>query len=143
MDRIFYIGFCLEEGMTKRMKDYKHGMLEAWEIAKRIFLSKEKGGFGSEELEQIFGTTKPEIIVSRYTPQQVKEKIGIWEAAMEEIQVGDVVKVMFPVPRTGVVIAKADEYVVWFNENLVADYRKDRIRKTGQTINIQGTLGQF
>ena len=62
---------------------------------------------------------------------------------MEEIQVGDVVKVMFPVPRTGVVIAKADEYVVWFNENLVADYRKDRIRKTGQTINIQGTLGQF
>lgn len=62
---------------------------------------------------------------------------------MEEIQVGDIVKVTFPVPRTGVVIAKADNYVVWFNENLVVDYRKDRMKKTGQSINIQGTLKRF
>lgn len=125
------------------MKDYKYGMAKAWEIAKRISLSKENGGFGAEELKEIFGATKPEIILSKYTPQQAKEKIEAWEEAMEEIQVGDVVKVTFPVPRTGVVIAKSDDYVVWFNENLVVDYRKNRIRKTGQTINIQGTLKQF
>ncbi|MCX4269565.1 MAG: hypothetical protein OSJ62_13025 [Lachnospiraceae bacterium] len=125
------------------MRDYKYGMAEAWEIAKRIFLSKENGGFGSEQLKEIFGTAKPEILFEKYTPQQAKEKIAQWEEAMEEIQVGDVVKVTFPVPRTGVVIAKADDYVVWFNENLVVDYRRNRIRKTGQTINIQNTLKRF
>ncbi len=129
--------------MAESMKDYKYGMAEAWEMAKRIFLSKENGGFGAERLTEIFGTAKPEAIFGKYTPQQAKEKIRIWEDTMEEIQVGDIVKVTFPVPRTGVVIAKADNYVVWFNENLVVDYRKDRMKKTGQSINIQGTLKRF
>lgn len=129
--------------MAGTMKDYKYGMAEAWEMAKRIFLSKENGGFGAAELNEIFGTTKIEEIFGKYTPQQAREKIKAWEEAIEEIQVGDVVKVTFPVPRTGVVIAKSDEYVVWFNENLVVDYRKNRIRKTGQNINIQSTLKQF
>lgn len=125
------------------MKDYKYGMVEAWEMAKRIFLPKEDGGFGAEQLKEIFGTAKPENIFGKYTPQQAKEKIELWETTLEEIQVGDVVKVNFPIPRTGVVIAKADNYVVWFNENLVVDYQKNRIHKTGQTINIQGTLKRF
>lgn len=125
------------------MKDYKYGMSEAWEIAKKISLTKEKGGFGEKELEEIFGTAKSDAIFERLTPQQAKEKISAWEEAKEEIKVGDIVKVTFPVPRTGVVIAKADDYVVWFSENLVADYQKNRIRKTGQTINIQNTLGRI
>jgi len=125
------------------MRDYKSGMSEAWEIAKKLVFSKEEGGFDLEEIKEIFGTEKPAAVFERYTSMQAKEKIEAWEEAKEEIKVGDVVKVTFPVPRTGVVIAKADDYVVWFNENLVADYRKDRIKKTGQTVNIKTALGRL
>jgi len=125
------------------MKDYKSGMTDAWEIAKKISLTKEKGGFGEKELEEIFGTVKSDAVFERFSPQQAKDRIHAWEEAKEEIKVGDVVKVTFPVPRIGVVIAKADDYVVWFSENLVADYQKSRIRKTGQTINIQNSLGRL
>lgn len=119
------------------MKGYKFGMTRAWEMAKRISLNEQNGGFSNEELIEIFGTADVENIFQGFRANQAYTKIRAWEKKKEEIKIGDIVKVTFPVPRTGIVIAKAEEYIVWFNENLVAGYKESRMKRTGKNVDIQ------
>ena len=58
---------------------------EAWEIAKKILLYPDHGGFNATELEEIFGRTEH---LWELTPQEAKAKIEAWEAE-KEIKVGD------------------------------------------------------
>lgn len=73
-------------------KSYQEGMDNAWETAKRLFLSKYdiENALSDNELEEIFGT-RDLAEVARKPLQTIMEKIFEWEES-KVIHVGDVVE---------------------------------------------------
>lgn len=59
---------------------YKHGLEEAWELAKQIYLYPKDGGFSAKELENIFGTASWTYLLKELTAQEAIEKIKEYEA---------------------------------------------------------------
>lgn len=126
---------------------------EAWEIAKRLFLSKCDGienAFSDKELEDIFGTRDLAEIVNNNTPNQIKAKIEVWEAE-KGIKVGDEV-----VPKSDpynneckfIVTMKDDEDGVIsgfsaFDGDIFSGRDINRYQKTGRHIDIEGLLKQI
>ena len=117
---------------------------ESWEIAKKILLYPEHGGYNSSELEEIFGRTEH---LWEMTPQQAKSKIEAWEAE-KEIKVGDVIFVTYNQSINGVVtnIYGKDEKKLYVlrddGSSGVLAYTKS-IKKTGRHIDIEGLLKQI
>lgn len=69
---------------------YNKGLNDAWELAKKIVKSPNKGGYKANELAEIFGISdKP--VLDAYTPQEALAKVKEYEER-NEIKVGDVVK---------------------------------------------------
>ena len=65
------------------------GQEEAWELARKISLLEEDGGYSSNELNEIFGINYlNEIFSLTYT--EATTKVAKWERKKEEICVGDV-----------------------------------------------------
>ena len=120
---------------------------EAWEIAKKILLYPDHGGFNATELEEIFGRTEH---LLELTPQEAKAKIEAWEA-VKEIKVGDEV-----VPKSDpnnneykfVVTIKDDEdgtisgFSV-FGGDVFYGRDIERYQKTGRHIDIKGIMNQI
>lgn len=73
-------------------KSYQEGMNNAWETAKRLFLSKHdiENALSDSELEKIFGTRDLAEVASKPL-QTIMEKIFEWEES-KIIHVGDVVE---------------------------------------------------
>lgn len=69
---------------------YNKGLNDAWELAKKIVESPNKGGYKADELAEIFGISdKP--VLDAYTPQEALAKVKEYEGR-DEIRVGDVVR---------------------------------------------------
>lgn len=64
------------------------GQHEAWELVQKVYLLPESGGYNSNELLEIFGTSSTSEIL-RYTYAEVAAKVAEWER-QKEICVGDV-----------------------------------------------------
>lgn len=113
---------------------------EAWEIAKKILLYPNQGGYNSGELEEIFGRTEH---LWEFTPHEAKAKIEAWEAE-KEIKVGDEVDIC---GDKGIVTSfgtDGDSIHVLYLDGIVNSYRKDKdIKKTGRRIDINGLLKQI
>lgn len=105
---------------------------EAWEIAKKILLYPEYGGYNSLELEEIFGRTEH---LWEMTPQQAKSKIEAWE---EKIEIGDFVEFedkIFCVTRI-----LGDYYCGIDKNGSVYSTKKKCLKKTGRRIDIESLL---
>lgn len=67
------------------------GQNEAWKLAQKVYLLPESGGYGSNELIKIFGTSSIGEIL-RYTYTEAAAKVKEWEKAKEEIKRGDIIR---------------------------------------------------
>jgi hypothetical protein len=70
---------------------YNKGLNDAWELAKKIVISEEDGGYSLEELRNIFGYGDFESILKVFTLQEAHAKVKAYEER-NEIQKGDVVR---------------------------------------------------
>lgn len=67
------------------MKTYEDGLNEAWEAARKIACTTEKGGYTLTALEQIFNTRSLSDIIDTYTASEAIDAMENYE----EIKVGD------------------------------------------------------
>lgn len=74
-----------------KKESYEKGLQDAWELARKIFSSEEKGGYSAEELDEIFGFSYLAQILWEYTPQEAIAKIESYEQE-QEIKMGDEVE---------------------------------------------------
>jgi hypothetical protein len=70
---------------------YNKGLNDAWELAKKIALPTDKGGYTASELENIFGKYTHVATLDTLTPQEALAKVNEYEER-NKIKVGDVVK---------------------------------------------------
>lgn len=63
---------------------YSEGMNDAWELARKITIEFELGGFGAMELCDIFGTSDIDMILTDFTPQEALLKLEAYEKNLAE-----------------------------------------------------------
>jgi hypothetical protein len=74
-------------------KTYGHGANDAWELAKRLFISSDFGGFTGDEVLDIFGTMDPCEVATSHSGIGVLEHYREYkEKKKNEINVGDEVR---------------------------------------------------
>lgn len=120
---------------------------EAWEIAKKILLYPNQGGYNSGELEEIFGRTEH---LWELTPQQAKTKIEAWEAE-KGIEVGDEVALKDNPYKddSKFFVTKLDKKenrisgVSGFDGGVFWGRNIMKYQKTGRHIDIDGLLKQI
>ena len=72
---------------------YKCGMCDAWEVARKIMLNPNKGGFTGKELQEIFGFNNSHTILSNLSVAEVLEKISDYNKKKEKMFcAGDVIQ---------------------------------------------------
>ena len=134
----------------ERMKALNEGRNEVWELAKKIAVEPEIGGYDGMQLHDIFGFSDMDGVFTSYSPQEALAKLEAYEKEQNEIKVGDVVEST----TTG------KEFLIITEENDDSDYEFgvidlegmiiDRIcndtryfKKTGKHIDIQSLLEQI
>lgn len=73
-------------------EEYNKGAQEAWDLAKKICLYPEDGGYGKEILIEIFRSSSAVNIMRNLTPQQAIHLIEVYKKKKQKIEVGDIVK---------------------------------------------------
>lgn len=63
---------------------------EAWEIARKITVTTDFGGYNGYEFQEIFDTAASRCVMKNFTFTEAKEKIEAWKKSKEEIIIGDV-----------------------------------------------------
>lgn len=78
----------LKHGQELRAKEAECaeacGMKRAWDAARKVILSPDKGGLSSTNIHQIFDTSDYLNIFNDYSASEVIEKIGAWEKKQKE-----------------------------------------------------------
>ena len=108
----------------------------AWEIAKKI------SRLTDEERTKIFGYPDIGYIIRNNTPDVVNFKMMQYEKKLEgeKINVGDIVRCDYL--SEGVVtniicnIERNEEYNILFDDGVSETYTRDKLQKTGRTIDI-------
>lgn len=79
-------------------EDYNRGLNDAWELARKIVDTSDRGGYTIGVLNDIFGTASLDYIASRFTVQEALAKVEEYEKKKAEEAArpvkGDVVKVV-------------------------------------------------
>ena len=116
------------------------GAEEAWELARKIYLSEEEGGYDGAELFEIFDEVGLSDIY-RLSYPEATAKVAEWERAKEEIKVGDVVS---HEEKYGVVISEGTICFRGFTDDGTPfEWYKERCTKTGRHIDIDRFLNQI
>lgn len=135
-----YLDRNVFENNAEEPKTYTQGLADAWELARKIVLDKDRGGFSCSELESIFDTVYPSDILEKLSYEEVLAKIEAYEKE-REIKVGDVVKVdELACVVTAVYKDSAD---VLFKDGTCENSSKIYIEKTGKHIDIEPLLRQI
>lgn len=71
---------------------YNKGLNDAWELAKKIVINSDDGGYTAKELGEMFRTILPSEVFADFTPQEALAKVKAYEDECNKITVGDVVK---------------------------------------------------
>ena len=119
-------------------ESYNKGLNDAWELAKKIAVLEDDGGYSCEELENIFGHVATASVLKVFTPQEALAKVKAYEDERNEIKVGDVVKA-----RGGwieSIVTKVDGYIIYrlFRDGSCSfhtDFKEDFV-KTGHFDSI-------
>ena len=116
------------------------GQEEAWELAQKVYLLPESGGYNSNELIEIFGTASTSEIFS-LTHTEAAAKVAEWKRKKEEICVGDVVECE---GSYGVVVGAGEVYVKGFTSDWTPfQWMKQSCTKTGRHIDVDAWLAQI
>lgn len=145
-----------KEKEAARDEGYKAGLEEAWEIARKITLYHEDGGYSCDELKDICGDDDPYKAYKNMSIHEVKEKIAAYEAEQAKPKLGDVVTLKClefysDYDTTGIYISESAQY---FNLLIKTDaFGADTIRigknivesieKTGKHFDIQSMLDEL
>ena len=120
--------------------DRAEGQQEAWELAQKVYLLPESGGYNSNELIEIFGTASTSEIFS-LTYTEAAAKVAEWKKAKEEICVGDVVECE---QHYGVVVGVGECYIKGFTSDWIPfQWMKRSCTKTGKHIDVDAWLKQI
>lgn len=122
-------------------KTYDQGLQDAWNLARKIFGSVNKGGYSDEQLEEAFGCsylTMTQILYD-FTPQ---EALAMIEAYEQEIKVGDIVTTINGMCEYVVTHVQKPNtlHVINSRNGYVQQMRIDVAKKTGKHIDIQQIL---
>lgn len=120
------------------------GQEEAWELAQKIVLDEEDGGYSANELGKIFDHQYLRNVFN-LTYSEVVAKVEAWEKAKEEIKVGDVIR-----SKTNDIEMCVLGYVnpSWINGvdkygNLYFGRSVEDYKKTGKHIDVVNMLSQI
>ena len=131
-----------------RIKEFNNGRLagrkEAWELAKKIYLSEEEGGYDGAELFEIFNAASLSDIY-RLTYPEAAAKVTEWEKGRDEIKAGDVVENN---------VLRGERFIVTFTNGksmsgvtqsglVVINEKPKEWHKTGRHIDIDSFLKQI
>ena len=126
---------------------YNEGAENAWELAQRIVLEPDEGGFSARELKEIFGYSDCLAPFEKFSYTAAAEKVEAWEKEKSEIRVGDVCR------RNGdgkflVVTRFRDDGVGYMYCNgavheVSTEWFKNNFTKTGRHIDIEAVLAQI
>lgn len=109
---------------------YNKGLNDAWELAKKIVKSPNKGGYKANELAEIFGISdKP--VLDAYTPQEALAKVKEYEGR-DEIRVGDVVKLSYSYIESIVTRVSGDIIYQLFSDGSCDSIGKEDLVRTGK-----------
>jgi len=72
-------------------ESYNKGLNDAWELARKIVLPMDKGGYTADELRNIFSKNTYMAAMSDFTPQEALAKVKEYEER-NKFSVGDVIK---------------------------------------------------
>ncbi len=121
-------------GKVATKKTYEDGMVEAWELARRIAWDPDR--------VRVFGTFDLEHIFKDHTWQEAAEKIKTYEDA-QKICVGDVVKITTGTFEGVVTKVKEEGCYVIFGDGSSRNFGKDCLIKTGRKINVDRLLAEI
>lgn len=113
------------------MKTYEDGLNEAWEAARKISCTTEKGGYTWTVLEQIFNTRSLSDIIDTYTASEAIDAIENYK----EIKVGDEIeRINGNHDRKYIVtkIIESDYINIMFDDGGVGYANPIHYRKTGR-----------
>ena len=125
------------------MSERKEYMNLAWEIATKL------SAIRDEERNEIFGYCDVGRIIRNNTPDVVNFKMIQYEKKLgeEKISVGDIVQCDYL--SQGVVtdiicdVEKSEEYNVLFTDGVSESYTREKLRKTGKTVDILKVLREL
>lgn len=122
---------------------YNEGAENAWELAQRIVLEPDEGGFSARELKEIFGYSDCLAPFEKFSYTAATEKVEAWEKEKSEIRVGDVVKLICN-GRCGVVTKFTENFYYGFtSDSTPFQWLKIDCTKTGRHIDIEAVLAQI
>lgn len=137
-----------EKEMQDRLdEEYKHGMNDAWEIARMVI------NMEDEEFDNIFDKNlSARYVITNSNPFLVKEKVSAYHKAQEDesnkIQVGDVVQHTADETRAAILGNDSNvglDYKKWmvFTENgCVESWFEDDFSKTGESVDVCSALSK-
>lgn len=125
------------------MSERKEYMNLAWEIATKLSV------ISDETRNEIFGYSDVGRIIRNNTPDAVNFKMIQYEKKLgeEKINVGDIVQCDYL--SQGVVtsiicdVKKSEEYNVLFTDGVSESYTRDKLQKTGKTVDVLKTLREL
>lgn len=125
------------------MSERKEYINLAWEIATKLSI------LSDDIRSEIFGYSDIGRIIRNNTPDIVNFKMIQYEKKLgeEKISVGDIVQCDYL--SQGVVtniicdVEKSEEYNVLFTDGVSESYTKDKLQKTGKTVDILKTLREL
>lgn len=125
------------------MSERKEYMNLAWEIATKLSV------ISDETRNEIFGYSDVGRIIRNNTPDAVNFKMIQYEKKLgeEKINVGDIVQCNYL--SQGVVtsiicdVEKSEEYNVLFTDGVSESYTRDKLQKTGKTVDVLKTLREL
>lgn len=128
-----------------KKESYEKGLTDAWELARKIALYEENGGYSSEYIINAFGIQSHQKVLMTFNPQEALAKIEAYEKKKAEIKVGDVVTTIngeceylvtnIQLPNTLHVVNSRNGYT--------QQMRIDVTKKTGKHIDIESLLEQI
>ena len=120
------------------------GAETAWELARKIYLLQEFGGYSTDELVEIFGTASIGEIF-RYTYPEAAEKVSQWEKAKEEIKVGDVLEGIYDsnIKCVATNLYPSNMAYLVFDDGTTGICNLNDFKKTGRHMDIDSFLKQI
>lgn len=121
---------------------------EAWDIARKLVVLPEEGGYSGEEMNEIFGYRFAHEIYENNTLTEAKEKIDAWKKSKEEIIIGDVYEHKDYDYRKCIVTSIFGDEIFYINfDGSCMSYNRSKFNnlyfKTGKHIDVESFLKQI
>lgn len=138
------INWVSEDKIIPIGKTYSEGLNDAWELAKRIVMGVEDGGFDSQEVIDVFGKNRY-YSFKDLSPQEALAKIEAYEKE-KKIKVGDEVVLDDEEKTVFIVTRIRNGFISGFDKDGTTHsyiFPNRFIQKTGKHIDIESLLLQI